>query len=218
MIAETWQRLADRLDALSLRERALVFVAALAVLFGIWFNFVVAPLETRGAVMDRRGEVLRQQLEQLNERSRLVAERLAQDPNRALKSELARLESSLRDIDADLRKRTGAYVGPDQMARLLQNLLSDRRGLNLTALENTGPRRVQLDGEAEASMVPIYRHGVVLEFEGRFGEVVEYLNAVKDLPWRFLWKRLEYEVTEYPAARVRLELETLSAEEDWIGA
>lgn len=218
MIAAAWQRLADRLDGLSLRERALVFVAALAVLFGIWFNLVLAPVEARGEAMDRRAQALRQQLEQLNERSRLVAERLAQNPNRALERERTRLQARLETIDGDLRERTGAYVGPDQMARLLQNLLSDRRGLNLMALENTGPRRVQLEGDAEASMVPIYRHGVVLEFEGRFGEVVNYLNAVKALPWRFLWKRLEYEVTEYPAARVRLELETLSAEEDWIGA
>lgn len=218
MIAEAWQKLADRLDGLSLRERALVFAAALAVLFGIWFNFVLAPLEARGEAMDRRAEALRQQLEQLNERSRLVAERLAQDPNRALEQERSRLQSRLAGIDADLRERTGAYVGPDQMARLLQSLLADRRGLHLLALENTGPKRVKLAGDAEAAMVPIFRHGVVLEFEGRFGEVVDYLNAVKELPWRFLWKRLEYEVSEYPTARVRLELETLSAEEDWIGA
>lgn len=218
MIAQRWQQLADRLDGLSLRERALVFAATLAVLFGLWFNLVLGPMESTGEAMDRRAEALRQQLEQLNERSRLVAEGLARDPNRTLEQEKARLQSRLAEVDEALRERTGAYVGPDQMARLLQELLSDGRGLRLVALENTGPRRVRLTGEAQDAMLPIYRHGVVLEFEGSFGEVVSYLNAVKELPWRFLWKRLEYEVTAYPRARVILELETLSAEEDWIGA
>lgn len=218
MIAQRWQQLADRLDGLSLRERALVFAAALAVFFGLWFNLVLTPMEATGEAMDRRAEALRQQLEQLNERSRLVAEGLARDPNRVLEQEKSRLQSRLAEIDEALRERTGAYVGPDQMAQLLQALLSDDRGLRLVSLENTGPRRVRLADEAEDAMLPIYRHGVVLEFEGRFAEVVNYLNAVKELPWRFLWQRLEYEVMEYPRARVILELETLSAQEGWIGA
>jgi MSHA biogenesis protein MshJ len=218
MIRARWRQLADRLDSLSLRERALVFAAALAVLFGLWFNFFAVPMERQGEAMDRRAEALQAQLEQLNQRSRLVAEQLARDPDRALEQEKARLQGRLTSVDEALRERTGAYVGPDQMARLLQQLLADRRGLNLLRAENVAPERVTLEGEADEAMIPIYRHGVVLEFEGRFGEIVDYLNAVQDLPWRFLWKRLEYEVTDFPKARVRLTLETLSAQEGWIGA
>lgn len=218
MIAEHWHRLSDRLDGLSLRERALVFAAALAVVFGLWFNLFVVSIEAEGEAMDRRAQALRQQLEQLNQRSRLVAERLARDPNRALEQERSRLQGRLEDVDEALRERTGAYVGPDQMTRLLRDLLRDRRGLRLVSVENVAPVRINLEGDAEEAMVPIYRHGVVLELEGRFGEIVDYVGAVQDLPWRFLWKRLEYEVNGYPTARVRLILETLSAQEGWIGA
>lgn len=213
-----WRQLADRLDAMTLRERALVFAVALAIVFGIWVNFVLDPLEARSATMDRQADALRQQLDQLKQRSQLLGERLAANPNRALKQEKNRLEDKADALDARLRKRTGAYVGPEQMASLLQDLLSERRGLQLISLKNTVPERVTLEGTDKQDMPPIYRHGVELEFEGDFADVVDYLKAVKALPWRFLWTRLDYKVTDFPRARIRLRLETLSAQEGWIGA
>jgi len=217
MMARGWQ-LADRLDAMTLRERALVFAAALAIVFGIWVNFVLDPIEARSEAMDHQSDALRQQLDQLKERSQLLGQRLSTNPNRALAREKERLQAKADDLDVRLRKRTGAYVGPEQMASLLQDLLDDRQGLQLISLKNTVPERVSLQGADEQAMPRIYRHGVELEFEGDFSDVVGYLKAIKALPWRFLWTRLDYQVTDYPRARIRLRLETLSAQEGWIGA
>jgi MSHA biogenesis protein MshJ len=56
-----------------------------------------------------------------------------------------------------------------------------------------------------------------MEIRGGYLSTLRYLEELEDLPWRFFWKSLNYEVLEYPEARVVLTVETLSLREGWIG-
>jgi MSHA biogenesis protein MshJ len=62
-----------------------------------------------------------------------------------------------------------------------------------------------------------YVHPVELVVEGNYLDVLAYLHALENLPWRFYWKILELQTTHYPTNRVRIELSTLSMDKDWIG-
>ena len=52
--------------------------------------------------------------------------------------------------------------------------------------------------------------------EGRYLDVLAYLEALEALPWRFYWRRLELTTTRYPLNRVRVELGTVSMGREWI--
>ncbi len=53
--------------------------------------------------------------------------------------------------------------------------------------------------------------------EGEYGDVLNYLQALEALPWRFRWKTLDLTTKQYPVNRVRLELSTLSMDKTWLG-
>ena len=52
--------------------------------------------------------------------------------------------------------------------------------------------------------------------EGRYLDVLAYLEALEALPWHFYWRRLELTATSYPTNRVRVELGTVSMGSEWI--
>jgi MSHA biogenesis protein MshJ len=66
--------------------------------------------------------------------------------------------------------------------------------------------------------VTFYRHGLEIEVEGSYAACLEYLNAIESLPWRLYWQVLELDVIDYPLNRIRIEVGTLSLDEEWIGA
>lgn len=63
----------------------------------------------------------------------------------------------------------------------------------------------------------VFKHSVIVELEGDYFDVVTYLQALEAMPWRFYWQALEYEVTSYPTAKIRMEVYTLSTEQGVLG-
>lgn len=55
-----------------------------------------------------------------------------------------------------------------------------------------------------------------LVVDGRYFDVLEYIKRLEQLKG-FNWQMLDYDVIDYPNARVTIRIRTLSLEEDWIG-
>lgn len=70
---------------------------------------------------------------------------------------------------------------------------------------------------SESSGVGLYKHAVKLAIEGEYFAVVDYLESLEALPWKIYWHALDYQVENYPKAKVVLEVYTLSTEKGFIG-
>lgn len=213
---KAWEKLEARIDALSKRERVLGFLAAMAVVFGLWSVLVLDPF-TAGA------KAYQAQLAQLNqERAALDAQRAAVlaraqlDPNKPLRERLEALKARIAKVDEAIQAKTGDFIPPSRMARLLEDLLAAHQGVTLVRLENLPPQAITLGEGGGAHVAPVYRHGLEIEFRADYFSTLEFLQAAEELPWHLSWDRLEYKVEEYPRARVILRIHTLSAQEDWI--
>jgi MSHA biogenesis protein MshJ len=62
-----------------------------------------------------------------------------------------------------------------------------------------------------------YVHSLELVVEGSYMDVMRYLQSVEALPWRFYWQVLELKTAEYPVNRVRVRLNTISMDKEWLG-
>ena len=120
----------------------------------------------------------------------------------------------------EMNERLGGYaaelIDPAEMSRVLQGVLKEQSKLRLIRARNIS--RGEMSASAEAETTTFYRHGLEIEFEGSYLACLEYLQEIEALPWRFYWQFLDIEVLEYPRNRIRLEVSTLSPDEEWIGA
>ncbi len=222
---ETWL---SRIDALTLRERLLALGALAVVVYTLWNEALMAPLETQRLEREARIEQLRGEMAALGAEAAAFGAAQDVDPDRENRDRREALLAEIAALDAALRERTAQLIAPQSMARVLEEVLRNTRGLSLVSARSLDPEPIfDDDGEKSGTTSAaatrkdetpaVYRHAFQLEFQGGFPETVAYLRAIEALPWKFRWDALEYTVEEWPRARIVLTVSTLSLSEGWIG-
>jgi MSHA biogenesis protein MshJ len=210
--------LVERLDGFSLRERALVFGAGVALLYVAWQSLLMDPLTMRAQAAEQHLADARRQMT-MSEQIRTAA---AQDPAVEAALRNGALAARLAALDANLNSVAHGYVAPERMTELLRSLLSEQRGLTLVSLANLPVESLSLPSASKqvAAITPDDRgpflHPVEMVVEGDYGSVVVYLRALEALPWRIHWQRVELVAGDYPVNRVRIVIGALSLSRYWM--
>jgi len=216
-------RIADWLDALSLRERVLSLVAALAVIAALWNVALMNPLAAEQERKRERMSDLQSEIDSLNAQAQKIVERGSRNPDRRLRRSISALKEEIAELDERLSEITTGLIDPRDMPRVLEQVLTRETGLELIRLQNRGseplldPRGKGAPSNGAEASAQIYRHELELVFRGRYLETLSYLRALDELPWRLFWRRLELDVVDWPTARVRIVVFTLGLKEGWIG-
>lgn len=209
------QGLAARIDAMSLRERALIFVTVLVALYFVAANLLFSPVNAekdrlQNQVNQKRNEtrVLEMQIQSL------VAEG-DQHPEAGKRKKVAQLHENLKAMDTELSRVTAGLVPPREMARLMEQMLLKNSGLRVMKMESL-PATPLLDaGAAPGAMV--YKHGMRIELEGAYLDILRYLKSLENLPWKVFWGQVTLQSEKHPVSNVNLLIYTLSTHEGWIG-
>ena len=208
------------IDAQPVRQRALVLVAALAVLFAFWDAVLMRPAKADRVQAETDIEKLEKQVKALEAQSERIVQELAADPNLDRRERRAELQRQLADLDARFNEKTADLIPPSEMVRVLKELLGHETMLQLVRVESLQAEPVLAASETGSDVPPsriqIFKHGLVMELLGDYLSTLRYLEAVEDLPWHFFWDSFEYQVEEYPEGRVRLKVLSLSTQEGWM--
>ena len=208
----------QRVDALTLRERLIIFSAGVTLLFIAWQTLIMDPLAGRARIAEQRLAQVREQMNAIDQ----VGAASSQDP--AVKAALRNhaLAERLAALDGELGSVAQGYVAPEHMSELLKSLLAEQHGLKLVSLANLPVESLSQAPGAKPDAPPAeddrgpFLHPVEMVVEGDYASVVEYLRAVERLPWRIHWRKLELTSAEYPVNRVRLVIGALSLSRDWL--
>lgn len=207
--------LRSRIDGLSRRERLLIMITTLVFIVALWHLLLMAPLETRADA--GRAELVSLQ-ERIASANQTLEEQILQlaDVGSDDRSQVASIRRRIDEINESLGNYASELIDPGEMARVLEEVLKEQTDLKLLRMANVPPESIAA-GELE-SATRFYRHVLEIEVEGSYRACMEYMSEIEALPWRFYWQLLDLEVVEYPLNRIRIEVSTLSLDEEWIGA
>ena len=215
-----YDQLAEKVDALSLRERLFVLGAVLVVTGGLWEAVLASPLAARKTEVQKSIESISERLAQLDETIIITAQGLdggvdnEADRLRQLRQQVLRNEETVRIFTSDL-------IDPGQMRFVIEDLILQQNELRLIRAENLPVSALippdENDPSPDDDDPNLYRHGLFLELEGAYLPVLNYLTSIERLPWQIYWGRIDIETLEHPTLRVLIELHTLSLEQEWIG-
>ena len=204
-----------KVDALSLRERLLIGVTGLAFIAAIWFVMFFEPLSKEAArksaelkAIEERVAVAHSSIEQQ------VIEIAGGDAEH--RARIAQIDRQIATINDALGDYAAELIDPAEMTQVLEGVLKKQTALSLVRIRNLPSETLTASVEEDATR--LYRHGIEIEVEGSFNSLVDYLADVEALPWRLYWQILELDVVQYPLNRIRIEVSTLSLNEEWIGA
>jgi len=221
------------IDGKTLRERAIMFLTLLGLLWFVWYQALMSPLDRANRLDVAKTEQLRQELAGLDQDMHTILQRSNIDPNAPIREEQDRLQRHLNTLDAKIGDTVKNLIAPNQMAKVLEQVLLRNENLRLIAITSIAPQPL-IDPQAFASSqdgstadkttdtetaatVNIYRHGVRLEFQGSYLNALAYLQQLQSLPWTLYWDSVEISMESYPQARIAVEVHTLSLEQGWIG-
>ena len=119
------------------------------------------------------------------------------------------LTASLSEATARLHSQAAGLVPPQHMTEVIHDVLSREQGVTLISLRSLAPYAL-VEGDGP------YVHSVELTLQGRYLDVLTYLQALEGLSWHFYWQSLALDATHYPTTRVTVRLGTVSMSRDWI--
>lgn len=198
-LQQAWERQARRIDALSLRERAILFVGIVAVLAALFEVLVLSPLGERARL---RAQAQAQQAAEIGRlREQFVAtSRDGSGPVALLLQQLDAARAERERLDAELR-RVGRGDGGPALPVVLQRLLARQPGLvlqRLTLLDDAPVAMPAAGASAPAGLPALAWQGVELQVQGPWRDVQRYVQALeRELPG-LRWGELQ--LTADPAA------------------
>lgn len=227
-VAKQIEKWAERFEAFSLRERMLISGAVVVVMFMAWDTMVMGAEEMRQRHVVSEMHSINQQMEQVAVQIQALTAKLRGTETQHLMTRIGEIRALLSNLKQQEQDLTVEFIRPQQMAGVLRDMLGAENGLVLTKLESLGAAPLFPPPEEEGKASPvdegkkapkagIYKHGMRVVFEGDYFKTLVYLQALEAMPWRLYWDNVEYQVLEYPRARVAITVHTLSLDERWIG-
>jgi MSHA biogenesis protein MshJ len=224
--------LAARIDALSLRERGMVFGATIAVLAFAGHTVVLTPQDAKQAA-------LRTQIEQQQAASAAIdAEITARvegsriDPDAQSRTRLNTMQQEMGQLGSELLALEHGLVPPERMGPLVESILRANGRLKLVSMRTLPAEPLTAPGATAATAAPaasatpapaaggdvplLYRHGVEVTVRGNYLDMVDYMGTLDAMPTRMFWGRAQLDVETYPTARLTLTLHTLSLDRQWM--
>jgi MSHA biogenesis protein MshJ len=170
------------------------------------------------------------QLQIVNQQVERIVADSTRDPDVVQRARLDELRKQYADLEIAASDITRGLVSPREMTRLVHSMLRQHGGLTLTRVENLPPEPVAAAGTPPAASdkpaaIPnttppapaLYRHGLRIEVQGRFPDIVRYLRSLEQLSWRVAWGEVKMTTEHYPTSVVSFTLYTLSLDKAWIG-
>jgi MSHA biogenesis protein MshJ len=210
------------IDGLSKRDQISLAIIIFVVVLMIWFKSFYVPLSSNlAAIKDDLGKS-NTNLIVAQAKMSALQKSMEQDPDRENKEKLARYIQRGKNLDKELAKTSTQIITPQEMVKLLEQMLKNQSGLKFISLKNkpatpeftdTGNKSDKKGGRVSS----IYRHSVVLQVEGSYHNALAYMQKLEKLPWIFYWQGVEIETKKYPKSIITLEIYTLGFREGLIG-
>lgn len=233
---QQWQQLGEKFQQITPREQVLIFISGLVLVVMLPFSLFI---EGNLANIDKKKSSVAKLTRGNQDLSRSINEfsqALTQDPNQILKKEITQYEKRLAKIDEQLVTLTEELINPFEMRQALVQLLKLQKGVSILSLEvlpaeallfsplsedenSDKPKEPLIDSENNKQEVSLglYRHAIQITLQGKYFQLRDYLKQLEDLPWKFFWHDFHYQLKEYPVSELKIEIYSLSINQEFVG-
>lgn len=229
MIRQQWEKISAWVDAMSLRERALIFAAVAFLLVTLVNTFMLDPLLLKQKNLSSLIVQQQEKMKEIQAQTDAIVQSKSAQESSPQRQQINRIRQELTDGENYLKSNRERLVQPEKMADLLRQVLGKNASLQLVALQ-TLPVTPLLDKDnsrfdtaavaaVAAAVTPetqIFKHGVEITVRGNYLDLLQYLTALERLPTQMFWGRVKMDVVQYPTAELTLTLYTLSLDKTWL--
>ena len=213
------QRYADRLDAMSLRERVLIFLAVAAVMIAVADTALFEPILRRQKVSSQRIQQQEDEIRTMQLQVQAYAQARTGYSANAKRQGLEQRKLELATLDRELAARQSALVPPERMAKMLSEIVKRNPDIELVSLRSlaaSGLTSLTATAAPAPGGLAMYRHGIEITVSGSYLNMLGYVGQLERLPAKIMWGGMELQAGAYPMVTLKITLYTLSPEKTWL--
>ncbi len=226
-MANVAQQLMEKIDARVIRERGLIFVTLLAVVFLLWSFLLQNRFDAERKQLVSQEQQIASEQKTLEGRITELTLAMASDPAIARKNEIAQLNQQIVDVESRLSGLSQGLISAAQLPKALEDVLQKTSAIAVQQVRTLPATELRLAAKVvpgangtttvEEGGTGVYKHGMLIRVSGSYQQLLELMREIEALPWRFYWESLDYQVTNYPDATIDIRVFTLSSEEGLLG-
>lgn len=227
MMKQQWEKISVKVDAMSKRERVLIFGAGAVLSVALLTTLLFDPLFAKHKALRLQISQQQQLMNDIQSQIAAVLQKNSPSANLPQRNQLSQLRLEIAEGDAFLKSSGERLVQPEKMAEHLRKLLNNNNRLQIVVLRTlpVTPLLEQHNGKgAEQNMAApaaspdkqMFKHGVQLTLRGNYLDLLQYLGALERLPQQMFWASAKMNVLQYPTAELTLILYTLSLDKTWL--
>ncbi len=214
------ERMNEWWDRRKPRERLLVISVTLLTVLLAADALLLKPVRIQIADSNQRLANARSELSKLQQ---LTEERDRAGSDR-LRAREADLQARLSAAEADIRRAQIELVAPQDMTRQLSAILRRFPELHVVGMVSEPPvpvdegtdKRDAVPANAEARRSMLYEHGLELTVEGRYLDLIAYLEQLEHTPYKIYWRELDLKVNPQGVPVTKVRFFTLSKGPAWL--
>ncbi len=190
-----WTKQAARIDALSLRERGIIFVSVIGLAMALVDTLLLSPAQMAHKQSTQRFATQATELTRL--RGELKASGQPVDASKPLRDEMAELDTRLQAINQEIKAIAPLAEGGAALEQVLVQFLRRYEGLTLLGVSTLSQEAAGPPG-AEVAPVGLTRRGLNLRVSGPYGELVRYVKALENALPVLRWGPLQLKSEKQP--------------------
>ena len=194
-----WSVQSARIDAMSLRERAFLFLSLILIVLAMADVLWLSPAQTAHRLVTQRYAAQGVELTRL--RAELAAVAQPVDANKAAREELAAADAQLQQVMQDIKTLAPVTEGGPPLEQVLVQFLRRQPGLTLLGTQTLSADALAAGNPSGASAVPgLSKRGLELRVAGSYAELTRYVKtletALPNLRWGALVLKKDLQVPE----------------------
>lgn len=218
---KVWEQANNWFSARERREKILLGLAVLIVIWLSFLHFSISPAQQRVAQKQEQVQRSAAELSMLNQEVKQLETLLQRDPNAELHARQSELEARQARLEERM-SRSARIMTPAASVAWLQALLDENENIQIIHFDTLPAEPVlsvsEREGlDTETGSMNLYQHNVELTLIGEYHAVRDYVERIQGLPYNYYWKTLNYQVSDYPRAQVTITLYALSTSKEFIG-
>lgn len=193
-------------NLLNKNHKILVLSAAFLLLFIIWYSFISDLL----ASMDKNKKNIvqaRTEISVLKKQVAILKTKKINNKSEEYQKEEIQLKKNLAEVDKKIESFRYQLVSPKQVFFNLKNMLDSDEVVRLISVQYLPEELVK-----DAGNQPLYRSPIELTLQGTFPEILAYLKRVEQTNAFIFWDEIDYKVTQYPMAILKLKIHVVTSD------
>lgn len=192
-----WNKQAARIDALSLRERAFLFVSVIACCMALADVVWLSPAQMAHKQVKQRFDAQGAELDRLRGDLKTMAQPV--DASKVVRDDLQKEADQLEAVNQDIKTLVPITDGGPALEQVLVQFLRRHEGLTLLSVGTLAKEPASTPG-ATAGAVPVglTKQGMELKVSGPYPELVRYVKTLESALPSLRWGMMQLKSGKQP--------------------